>query len=255
MNYFVTDIAAKQYAQGRPDFHAKTIRHIQRFLRLDGKLERALDVACGTGLSTKALLEIAASVDGTDNAEEMLRLAHKAKGIQYATAPAEHQPFADLSFDLITVCSGVHWFDIDAFLLESRRLLRPQAWLVLYDNFFLGDMNSNEDFRKWHEDEYLTKFPPPPRNNNYEWTKLHLSGKALDFIGEEQFNNSVVFDKKGLVRYFITQSNIIAASQGDSQTCELIGQWLDKELESFFPDTNQSASFLFGNWIKYIRKQ
>src|SRR6185503_5916696 len=59
MNYFNTKAAAERYSTGRPDFHRTTIKHIKDFLRLETKLDRALDIACGTGLSTKALLEIA----------------------------------------------------------------------------------------------------------------------------------------------------------------------------------------------------
>ena len=58
--------------------HGHSIELIRSFLRLENKVEKALDIACGTGLSTKALLAN--------------------------------------TFDLITVSSGVHWFDIDKFL-------------------------------------------------------------------------------------------------------------------------------------------
>src|SRR6476661_1539930 len=134
MNYFSPKTAAERYSKGRPDFHSNTIKHIKDYLHLDQKLNNALDVACGTGLSTKALLEIATHVYGTDSSQEMLNLAAQPGGIQYAIAPAEQQPFADNSFDLITVSSGVHWFDIDRFLAEAYRLLKPTAWLVLYEN-------------------------------------------------------------------------------------------------------------------------
>lgn len=59
MNYFNSKTAAERYTKGRPHFHSNTIMHIKDFLHLDKKLNNALDVACGTGLSTKALLEIA----------------------------------------------------------------------------------------------------------------------------------------------------------------------------------------------------
>src|SRR5687767_15675923 len=93
MNYFNTKAAAERYSKGRPDFHKNTIKHIRDFLRLETKLDRALDIACGTGLSTKALLEIAANVYGTDVSQDMLDFACKTGGIKYATAPAEEQPF------------------------------------------------------------------------------------------------------------------------------------------------------------------
>ena len=113
MNYFSTKAAAERYSLGRPDFHRNTINHIKDFLRLETKFDKALDIACGTGLSTKALLEIATNVYGTDISQDMLNLAPKTGGIKYIAAPAEEQPFPDNSFDLITVSSGIHWFDIE----------------------------------------------------------------------------------------------------------------------------------------------
>lgn len=58
MNYFSPHTAADRYSRGRPDFHANTIRHIRDYLQLHKPLAQALDIACGTGLSTKALLGI-----------------------------------------------------------------------------------------------------------------------------------------------------------------------------------------------------
>jgi len=55
MNYFNPKTAAQRYSKGRPDFHSKTIKHIKDYLRIDKKLDNALDIACGTGLSTRAL--------------------------------------------------------------------------------------------------------------------------------------------------------------------------------------------------------
>ncbi|HMQ67346.1 MAG TPA: class I SAM-dependent methyltransferase [Ignavibacteria bacterium] len=93
-------------------------------MRLNEKLDKAPDIACGTGLSTKALLEIAEDVYGTDLSEEMLKFAEELDKINYSFAAVENQPFADNFFDLITVSSGVHWFDIDKFFSEAKRLLK-----------------------------------------------------------------------------------------------------------------------------------
>ena len=132
MNYFSPKNTAERYAKGRPYFHPNTIEKISTTLNLKHKIDKALDVACGTGLSTKALLDIAESVYGTDTSEEMLNYASLNESIHFQKAQAEQLPFSDLEFDLVTVCSGVHWFQIDVFLKESHRILKTNAWLVLY---------------------------------------------------------------------------------------------------------------------------
>lgn len=254
MNYFNPKTAAERYAKGRPDFHTNTIKHVRDYLHLDKKLDKALDIACGTGLSTKALLDIAANVYGTDASQEMLNHAQAKDKIKYAMAFAEQQPFASGSFDLITVSSGIHWFNIDHFLAEASRLLKPKSWLVLYENYFISEMAGNDNFSGWFPNVYLKKYPSPPRNSEYAWTNESLGPKNLNFVAEEKFKNAVSFNKKQLILYFTTQSNIIAAVEKNETTYEQAESWLDKELAAFFDTEDTSRTINFGNWIKFIQR-
>lgn len=254
MNYFNTKTAAERYSTGRPDFHSNTIKHIKNYFHLDQKLSNALDIACGTGLSTQALLEIATNVYGTDTSQEMLKFALQPDKINYSVAPAEQQPFPDNYFDLITVSSGVHWFDIDKFLMEANRLLKSKSWLVLYENYFISEMVGNDSFTNWFPNTYLKKYPTPPRNNNYAWTNENLLTKNFNFVTEERFKNSVTFNKKQLALYFTTQSNIIAAVEKNQTTYKQVENWLNEELSLFFDNEDTAKTIHYGNWIKFIQR-
>jgi len=254
MNFFDPKTAAERYSKGRPDFHHNTIRHIKEYLQLDKKLDAALDIACGTGLSSKALLEIATTVYGTDISQEMLKLASLPGIIHYAVAPAEQQPFPDNNFDLVTVSSGVHWFAIDNFLAEANRVLKSRSWLVLYENHFIAEMPGNDQFTQWFRDVYLKKFPSPPRNNAYDWSNENLNPQHFNFINEEKFKNPIVFTKKQLALYFTTQSNIIAAVEQNQTTYEQVENWLEQELTSFFDKDDTTQTIHYGNWVKYIQR-
>jgi len=254
MNYFAPNTAAERYAKGRPDFHGYSMQHIQDFLKLNHPFDKVLDIACGTGLSTKALLKIARAVYGTDTSQAMLDHALQKDQIKYTLARAEKQPFDDNYFDLITVCSGVHWFEIDKFLLETHRLLKSQAWLILYDNFFIAEMDNHPEFKNWYEQVYCIKFPAPARNNQYDWTKEKLGTLKFDFVKEETFTNPVYFNKKELMLYLTTQSNIIAVVEKKETTYEEVETWLEKELSNFFIDPPMKQQINFGNWIKYLQK-
>lgn len=254
MNYFEPQTAAERYSKGRPDFHSNTINHIKAFLKLERKVKSALDVACGTGLSTKALLDIATNVYGTDTSQAMLDFAREPDKIHYLNAPAENQPFPDNSFDLITVSSGVHWFDIDKFLTEASRLLKSNSWLVLYENHFIADMSGNESFTDWFPSRYLIKYPSPPRNNTFAWTNEVLEDKHFRLVKEEVFKNPVTINKKQLILYFTTQSNIISAVENQLTNYDEVETWLDKELELFFKTEESAQIIYYGNWIKYIQK-
>ncbi|MEM6803810.1 MAG: class I SAM-dependent methyltransferase, partial [Bacteroidota bacterium] len=140
MNYFDSHIMAENYAKGRPYYHPLILSHIQETLGIEKKVKRALDIACGSGLSTRMLCELAEETYGTDTSKHMLAFAQKDVPATFSIAQAENQPFPNQNFELISVSSGVHWFDIDKFLEEAHRLLMPRAFLILYDNFFLGSM-------------------------------------------------------------------------------------------------------------------
>ncbi len=111
MNFFSPKTAAERYAKGRPFFHRLVIRRAKDFLPDDKLLPLALDVGCGTGLSTVALKEIAENIIGTDISPEMIMLAPKDKDIAYVVSDAENLPFNENEFNLITISQAVHWLN------------------------------------------------------------------------------------------------------------------------------------------------
>ena len=49
--------------------------------------------------------------------------------IRYVEARAEHMPFDDMSYGLMTVGLAFHWLDHRQFMLEAGRVLCPGGWL------------------------------------------------------------------------------------------------------------------------------
>ena len=90
MNYFNYKSAAERYTRGRLYFHPLIVGRTKRFLSITEPLSSALDVGCGTGLSTIALKEIARSVIGVDASAEMVALAPKDNGVRFLVASAEN---------------------------------------------------------------------------------------------------------------------------------------------------------------------
>ena len=86
---------------------------------------RAWDCATGNGQVALALARYFEHVDATDLSSSQLEQATLHPGITYRVAQAETTPFAEGSFDLITVGQALHWFDVSAFHQEARRVLKP----------------------------------------------------------------------------------------------------------------------------------
>jgi ubiquinone/menaquinone biosynthesis C-methylase UbiE len=253
MNYFSSAESADRYAVGRPDFHRQTMQHLKDFLKLQHKVERALDIACGNGLSSKALLDLAKEVFATDSSVAMLQHALMPEKIHYSMAEATNQPFENHTFDLITVCSAIHWFDQDKFLHEAKRIIKPNGWLVLYDNFFSAEMAGEQEFKNWYLNVYLPKFPPPARNSPETWLHENIQTSGFILKSTQEFTNSVNFNLQNLVLYFTTQSNITAIIARGEMTYVEVEAYLQNELSSFFAEGENRRSIQFGNWIKYLQ--
>ena len=91
---------------------------------------RAWDCATGNGQVAAVLAGRFAQVEATDLSAQQLAQAPPLPNVHYQVAQAEHAPFADASFDLITVGQAVHWFDEPAWHREVQRVARPGAVLA-----------------------------------------------------------------------------------------------------------------------------
>ncbi len=96
--------------------------------------ERVLDLAAGTATSSAALARTGADVVGCDFSLGMLRIGRRAEpeGVELVAGDALHLPFADASFDAVTISFGLRNIsDTDRALRELLRVTRPGGRLVV----------------------------------------------------------------------------------------------------------------------------
>jgi len=251
MNYFAYPTAAERYANGRPYFHPLAIKKIGAVCCETGRVNRALDVGCGTGQSTLALVEVADKIIGLDNSTEMLSHAAGHAQISYVEARAEQLPFDDGAFDLVTVGLALHWFDQQQFMLEARRVLRQGGWLVIYHDGFTGRMKGNSNFEKWNREHYLRRYPPPPRNKQ---TFTETDAAAYGFVpsGLDDFIHEEQFTPDQLVGYLLTQTNVISAVETGSEGLQSVAQWILNSTLPLFAGPKES--FLFSCQIQFFKR-
>lgn len=85
----------------------------------------AWDAGCGNGQASVALAAHYARVVGTDPSAAQIANAQAAPNVDYRVERAEACSLPDASADLVTVAQALHWFDLDAFHGQARRVLRP----------------------------------------------------------------------------------------------------------------------------------
>lgn len=121
---------AREYANFRPGYPPEL------FAWLAGAapaLDAVWDCGCGSGQASVALAAHFARVFATDLSPEQIAAARPHDRVRYAVAPAEHSGLADASVDLVTVAQALHWFDVQAFYAEARRVARPGALLAVWN--------------------------------------------------------------------------------------------------------------------------
>jgi demethylmenaquinone methyltransferase / 2-methoxy-6-polyprenyl-1,4-benzoquinol methylase len=95
-----------------------------------------LDVACGTGdLSIEIFEAKEARVVGIDFCRPMLEVARgKTQAIPFVEGDALHLPFADQSFDLVTIGFGLRNLSSrERGLQELQRVLKPNGWVAILE--------------------------------------------------------------------------------------------------------------------------
>ena len=116
----------------------------RRLVKLAGEPGDVLDLCCGTGdiaqrFTGPAFAQTDATagtrVVGADFTDEMLRgAASRTTRVRWVRADALCLPFADASFDVVTVGYGLrNLADLDAGLREIHRVLRPGGKLLSLD--------------------------------------------------------------------------------------------------------------------------
>ena len=120
---------AEIYAQFRPTYPPE----MYAFL---AALTPAHDLAwdCGTG-NGQAALDLAVhyrAVVASDPSAAQIAHAKPHARVAYQVSPAEDSALPDQSVDLVTVATALHWFDLERFYPEVRRVLRPGGVLAAW---------------------------------------------------------------------------------------------------------------------------
>jgi SAM-dependent methyltransferase len=93
--------------------------------------ERAWDSATGNGQAALDLARHFRAVIATDASAQQIAHAPDAAGVDYAVCRSESSPLATASVDVVFVAQALHWFDLDAFHEEVRRVCRAGALLAV----------------------------------------------------------------------------------------------------------------------------
>jgi len=121
--------ASDDYRQYRPDYPSALYDYLAT---IAPSRHRAWDCATGTGQAAAMLGQHFAQVIASDASASQIQQARPAHNVTYRVMPAEHTDLATASIDLICVAQALHWFKLDSFFEEAKRVLRPGGILAVW---------------------------------------------------------------------------------------------------------------------------
>lgn len=202
------------YAKYRPTYPQELYDFILSKVK---QRDIAWDCGTGNGQTAKELSKYFKKVFATDISEKQIQNAHTAENIFYSVQSAEQTNFSNNSFDLVTVSQALHWFDVNKFYTEVKRVAKPNSWIAVWMyslanisfeidklinvKHYKETLGSYWDYeRKFVDDEYKTlpfsfkEIQCPIFKMKFEWTLQELEGylntwSALQkFIAKNNYN-------------------------------------------------------------------
>lgn len=127
----------ENYVLYRPGYPREALQVLQTECGLR-PTDVVADIASGTGIWTRMLLENGNPVYGVEPNAEMRqageRLLVSFPNFTSLAGKAEATTLASGSVDFVTAAQAAHWFDRERSRQEFARILRPHGWLVLLWN-------------------------------------------------------------------------------------------------------------------------
>ncbi|KGP84336.1 MULTISPECIES: class I SAM-dependent methyltransferase [unclassified Paenibacillus] len=210
---------------------------------------KVLDIATGGGHVANALAPLVEQVTALDLTEEMLQVAERFirgnghQNVDFVAGDAEHIPFEDDLFDLVTCRIAAHHFpDVSSFVSEALRVLKPGGKLLLIDNV-APERDENDQFyneiEKWRDASHVRAW------RKTEWVRmLELAGFRMATM--------VTFEKRFIFEDWCNRAGLPEAESRELEASMLSAPSVIKKYFKF-EETQQGRLFSFEGESVYIQ--
>lgn len=242
---------SKDYAKYRDIYPQEFYDYVLNMgLCKDG--QNVLDIGTGTGVLPRNMYRYGAKWTGTDIAENQIEQAKelaKESGmdIDFFTAKAEEVSFPDNTFDVITACQCIWYFNHDITSETFAKMLKPEGnFLILYMGWLP------------YEDPVAEKSEEIILKHNPDWTAygdtVHPVWvpdqylKNFELLSQEEFRVDIPFSREGWHGRMRACRGV-----GASMSPEQLSAW-DKEHMEMLTE-NAAENFMVKHYISIARLQ
>lgn len=190
------------YAKFRPGYPKELFSYLAG---LAGNHDLAIDCATGNGQAALGLVRYFKKIIAVDPSRAQLRHAVPHPQIEYVQDAAENLTFPKQSVDLISVASGLHWFDSEKFYARAKEILKPAGILAAWTYYGWSSRSGVDELIFNFEQNVVGDYWPNPFQKS---TQSHYLGLAFPFdeIQAPNFELPVRVNKEQVVGYLRTWS-------------------------------------------------
>jgi len=180
---------AADYAKFRPSYPPELFEYLAS---LSPGHDLAWDCATGNGQAAMGLAGHFQRVMATDASPQQIESARLHPRISYRVAPAEASGIESNSVDLILVAQALHWFDMDPFFAEAKRVCRGDGILAISTYLHVSIVREVDAIvSKFYHDTTGPFWPPERELVETNFQSIHFPFNELSprqFQMREQWN-------------------------------------------------------------------
>jgi ubiquinone/menaquinone biosynthesis C-methylase UbiE len=234
---------AAGYAQHRPPLHSLILDRAFELWKPPNPVRFAIDLGCGSGLSTRPLQKFADRVIGIDPIPEMLVWANQvAPGSFFIAARTETLPLSSGLVDLATAAGSLNYCDLDAAFRELSRILSPAGPVCVYDFSQGRKFRAAVDLEEWFA-VFADRYPMPDSEaTSLSPETLGQIAAGFQLVAYENFKMGLPMDSGSYSDYLMTETNIASAIRHGADETE-IRNWLKESLTPVFDGGRHEVLF------------
>ncbi|MCV2403326.1 class I SAM-dependent methyltransferase [Marinomonas sp. C2222] len=238
-------VLSTTYSKTRPMYPAELYHWLSQQVSSRGVV---WDCACGTGQASVDLAAYFDVVEASDISESQVAAATPHRKVRYQACPAEKTSYPDNYFDVVCVAHALHWFDLDSFWAEVRRVLKPGGLFVCWGYNWL---QAGEQVDKVITEDVLPHLEAYwPKNSRLLWNQYTDIAFPFEAIEVPNFDLTCFWSATQTMDFIRTwtASQLYIQEHGDaflqSAASKVRNVWME-------PNKKQEVSFPF--FVKALR--
>jgi len=253
-----------KYTAVRPEHPSAIVESAINFLKkgYNGNLQLAVDVGCGSGMSTCNLFGKFERILGVDLSEAMVNQASQSfnkshPNAVFKVAPAEKLPLEAKSAQMILVGRAIHYFDQRSFFEEVNRVLVPGGVVAYYSVHFPtillpSDEEKGNTVNSIYWDYLDNKLGPYWPTNAFDGTKIGSRNRRDYYVNgiktpynETNVDETVSYDREVTIAELARELDTYGAavrhreSEGDKAADEMLEEFISRAKKALETDNDE----------------